>query len=292
MHTASDALKAWLPTARQIYRANLYTFTLLTGEVFRWTDAGRDLVSGGNTFSSSGPQWQRDTVAIAAGTEVSSITLTVADGGTSIGIGSLTVLQSIAQGAFDGADVRIEAAFMASFGDTATMGTIILFAGRLATISNCNRSSAQMEIRSYLEYFDTQLPRNLYQPGCLHTLYDAGCTLSRSSFQATGAVAEGSTSVTILASAALGQSDGYYALGILTFTSGANSGLSYAVKAYTAAGNGTLTLDRPTLQPVVAGDAFTVSAGCDKTLATCTARFANAANFAGQPFVPAAEAAL
>jgi uncharacterized phage protein (TIGR02218 family) len=34
------------------------------------------------------------------------------------------------------------------------------------------------------------------------------------------------------------------------------------------------------------GDAFTVYAGCDHTPATCSARFANLANFRGFPYVP------
>jgi len=40
------------------------------------------------------------------------------------------------------------------------------------------------------------------------------------------------------------------------------------------------------------GDAFTVYAGCDRTLATCQGRFNNKANFRGFPFVPPAETAV
>jgi uncharacterized phage protein (TIGR02218 family) len=39
-------------------------------------------------------------------------------------------------------------------------------------------------------------------------------------------------------------------------------------------------------EPLVAGDAFTVTAGCDKRFATCRDRFANAANFRGFPHIP------
>ena len=34
------------------------------------------------------------------------------------------------------------------------------------------------------------------------------------------------------------------------------------------------------------GDAFAVTAGCDKRFATCRDRFANAANFRGFPHIP------
>jgi len=291
MHAASTALKAFIPENRQYIRAFLYTFTLVSGQVFRWTDADRDITVSGNVFSSAGPKLKWDTITNAVGTEVSSMTITVADDGSTTTIGGLTLLQAIAMGVFDGAHVEVDDLTSATFGD-ASMGTTNRFSGRLATVQQCGRASAQIELRSYLEFFDTQLPRNVYQPGCLHTLYDAGCTLSKAAFTATGAVGAGSTSVTIIAASALGQSDGYYALGILTFTSGLNSGLSYAVRAYTAASTGTLTLERPTLLPAAPGDTFTVSAGCDKTQATCTGRFSNIANFDGQPYVPDATAAV
>ena len=40
-------------------------------------------------------------------------------------------------------------------------------------------------------------------------------------------------------------------------------------------------------QPIAAGDAFTVTAGCDKPFATCHDRFDNVVNFRGFPHIPA-----
>ena len=34
------------------------------------------------------------------------------------------------------------------------------------------------------------------------------------------------------------------------------------------------------------GQTFTVTAGCDKTVATCSAKFSNAINFRGFPHMP------
>ena len=39
-------------------------------------------------------------------------------------------------------------------------------------------------------------------------------------------------------------------------------------------------------EPVVAGDIFVVTAGCDKRFATCRDRFANTVNFRGFPHIP------
>ncbi len=39
-------------------------------------------------------------------------------------------------------------------------------------------------------------------------------------------------------------------------------------------------------EPIAPGDAFTVTAGCDKRFATCRDRFANTVNFRGFPHIP------
>src|ERR1700753_1421603 len=51
------------------YRANLFTFQLLSGPVLRYTDWRRPIVSGGNTFSPT-PRFQRGTVRVERGTSV------------------------------------------------------------------------------------------------------------------------------------------------------------------------------------------------------------------------------
>jgi uncharacterized phage protein (TIGR02218 family) len=38
--------------------------------------------------------------------------------------------------------------------------------------------------------------------------------------------------------------------------------------------------------PIEAGDTFVVTAGCDKTFATCAAKFSNGLNFRGFPHIP------
>lgn len=47
-----------------------------------------------------------------------------------------------------------------------------------------------------------------------------------------------------------------------------------------------LMLDRPLDQPLTGGLRVALREGCDHTLATCGTRFANAANFRGEPFLP------
>ena len=78
---------------------------------------------------------------------------------------------------------------------------------------------------------------------------------------------------------------GWFAEGILTFTSGANAGLSQKVKSYDALGNFVLSL--PMYSNLTVGDAFSVVAGCRKRLAEdCFAKFDNVLNFQGEPHLP------
>jgi uncharacterized phage protein (TIGR02218 family) len=71
--------------------------------------------------------------------------------------------------------------------------------------------------------------------------------------------------------------------GRMRWLSGANSGLEDTIA--TSAGK-VATLRSLPRQPVAVGDGVIVIEGCDKSLATCAGRFANAANFRGEPYLP------
>ena len=72
----------------------------------------------------------------------------------------------------------------------------------------------------------------------------------------------------------------YFALGILTMTSGAALGLSADVK--TMRGSTLYTL-LPLGRPVAVGDTFSITAGCSKTASACQYKFNNIVNFGGFP---------
>ena len=71
--------------------------------------------------------------------------------------------------------------------------------------------------------------------------------------------------------------------GLLRWLGGGNSGLESAVAASDGA---TVTLRRPPVYAPDAGTLVEIVEGCDKSFATCRDRFANAANFRGEPFLP------
>ena len=73
-----------------------------------------------------------------------------------------------------------------------------------------------------------------------------------------------------------------YQSGELRWLDGPMAGLDATILAADARG---LLLDRPP-DGVEPGMRAFLREGCDHTLATCAARFANAANFQGEPFLP------
>jgi uncharacterized phage protein (TIGR02218 family) len=81
--------------------------------------------------------------------------------------------------------------------------------------------------------------------------------------------------------------EGVFSGGRLSWTGGANAGLAIEIKQHRiVGGEAELTLWQAMAEPIASGDAFTVTAGCDKAFATCRDKFANAANFRGFPQIP------
>lgn len=159
-------------------------------------------------------------------------------------------------------------------------GGMILRRGWLGEITlRQNRFVA--EVRGLSQKLSQQIGA-LYSPACRAELGDGQCNVALATFTQVGTVQE-TDSRTIWADAARTEENGYFAGGKITFTSGANSGLSMEVKAF-AEGQFTLVLPMP--YDIAGGDGYVAVAGCDKNFATCCERFNNALNFRGEPHVP------
>jgi uncharacterized phage protein (TIGR02218 family) len=74
-----------------------------------------------------------------------------------------------------------------------------------------------------------------------------------------------------------------YAYGLLRWIGGLNSGLESPLLFSDGL---RLTLREPPAYPPQPGDLIEISEGCDRSFATCRARFANGANFRGEPHLP------
>lgn len=280
MRSASNALTEHLNSGQQFLVADLYTFTLVGGFVARYTGAEGSLTVGGNTFDGGSLIITRSRTRTVIGVEVDTLDLTIEALSTHL-LNGTSWLQAMRGGALDGASVKLERLFMPTWGDT-SLGTLLLFAGRVADME-VGRFSARLRVNSDLELLNVQMPRNLYQPGCLNTLFDGACGLTKSAFGIAGTV----TSATLTQiNCGLAQVAGYFDLGTITFNSGANVGVSRAVKQYQP---GVFGLALPLLAAPAAGDTFTAYSGCNKRQDTCQSKFTNGANFRGFPYIPAPE---
>jgi len=129
----------------------------------------------------------------------------------------------------------------------------------------------------------------LFTAACAADLGDARCTvdLGNAAYRGSGTVTALTAASAFTASGLDSFDDGGFTAGKLSFTTGANAGLSMEVKLHKNNGGVvSLTLWQAMAQPIAVGDTFTVTAGCDKKFATCLNRFNNAANFRGFPHIP------
>jgi len=280
MRTASGALVTLLNTATQLAFADLYTFTLSGGQVLRYTSADKAITYNGNTWG-IGPIIRRSKTKLNVGIAVDSLDLRLSADALVL-VNSVPMMQFMAQGGLDGARCKLERVFMADW-NTAPAGSIVLFPGRINDVI-MTRYEAQITVQSDLELLDANVPRNLYQPSCMNTLYDAACGKNRAALTVTGTVSGTPTKTVMTTSRA--EATSYFDLGVITFTSGQNNGQSRTVKSFAG---GVVTLINPLPFAPAAGDAFTMYPGCDKTMSTCNTKFANVIRFRGQPFIPVPE---
>lgn len=288
--TSAGALAALLNARGPLNKADLYTLALAGGTVLRWS--GSDVALSGNGLTwSLGPGLSRSRVRFTVGVEVDAITVTLTDIGGATTINGQALIPFIRAGGLANARLQLERAF---WGPAATqpVGALLWFVGRVAEISRIDRHHAQISVRSNLELLDVMIPRDLYQAGCLNTLYDSACGVVRASYTVSGTAVGATDALRITFDPSLAQTAGWFNLGVITFTSGANAGISRTVKSYSSSA---LTVLQPWPFPVAPGDAFSIYPGCDKsqTGTNGCAKFYSTANvalrFRAHPYVPVAE---
>jgi uncharacterized phage protein (TIGR02218 family) len=208
-------------------------------------------------------------------------------------IGSEPFLAAAQAGALDAATVQVDRAFAPAWpaaGAAALQptGVVSIFAGTVGEL-DVGRSAAIVTVYSHLKKLANPLPRNLWQPGCVHTLFDQGCTLNAAAFAVSGTVASlGSQANQWSSAVAAPAGSGTYALGRVVMNSGASAGFARTVRSWAS---GLFTFVAPFPFGVVPGDSFTAYPGCDKRYGTCAA-FANSKNFGGCLSIPVPETAV
>ena len=283
MKPASNPFKTFLATNTQFVCVDLFDVTLFTGTTLYFSAADIDVVYNSNTYVANSLQITGLRYRINLGLEADEQSITIGCDRSMTYNGEAWIDQ-IRGGILDGAQLKRTRVYYDTWGGT-EQGAIVLFTGYVSTVQQITRVGAQCTVKSYISLLDVEMPRRKYQAGCLNTLYDARCGVNKVANGTNGTVGVGSTIDIVVWS---GSTVDTYNLGTITFLTGANAGLTRAVK-YSFAGNVQLTNPLP-IAPS-SGDTFTIYLGCDKRLSTCGTKFSNSANFAGFPFIPAAEKA-
>lgn len=313
MRTAGASLSTYFDThtATPPIR-HLITVTPKTGSIVRWTDHHQDLLVSGNTFLAGGEGTTNPLPKVGRsrrthGTEnIDKLALKLLCADQALFNGVRLPLFA-AQRGLDGAVVKVERLYIPDTGALTSLGAMWWFEGPVGAVKPTS-VAVELEIESGIAFLAaTMLPRIVFQPGCVHQLYDAECALAvaDNTFACTVAASPTPTTSVFATSTTLPaptQVSDFFRLGVVTFTSGALNGTQRAVRIDSySAGVHTLTMDRPLPAAPAASDGFNVFPGCDKQQATCSGgKFrtgpstfgSNLVHFRGFPYVPRNEAAL
>lgn len=156
----------------------------------------------------------------------------------------------------------------------------VLYRGAIGTVSEeAGKFVAELQSRK-TELLRDIIPRT--SPMCRAAFCGPGCGLSAVRYTHEAvlvALDPMENSVTVASTAHGPQLTG----GSLRWLDGPQAGMSMNVIATDGL---TLMLDSPIDAAVKTGARAVLREGCDRTLETCATRFANAANFQGEPFLP------
>lgn len=181
--------------------------------------------------------------------------------------------RDLAAGLFDHAAIEIGAV------DWETLESHRVYSGQLGLIEDDTRSFSA-ELRSAKSQLDDDLvPRT--SPTCRALFCGPGCNLSAATITSIRHLTAIDLDRNSVAIEGIQPAD--FIDGQVRFLAGPQTGITFGIVSATADG---LTLDRQLADGTPPGTRIELREGCDHTLSTCADRFANAANFRGEPFLP------
>ncbi|CAO4150778.1 hypothetical protein LPLAFNJD_LOCUS3283 [Methylorubrum aminovorans] len=245
------------------------------GLVLGFTDHDRDLVLGGVTYAARS--------GLEAAEASAELGFAISGGEVAGALTSAGITEAdVAAGLYDGAGVETwlvdwaepEARLLL---DVATLGEIRREGGAFVA-----------ELRGLMHRLDVTVGRS-FRAACDADLGDARCRvdLSDPRFRAAGTVQAVPEPGRLAVALAGSFPAGWFSGGRLTWEAGANAGQAADLRFhYRDEESVSLDLWDPPPRPTAPGDAFTLVAGCDKSLAACRGKFVNTLNFQGFPHMP------
>lgn len=273
MKTLPSGLQAHLDSGATTL-CHCWKLTLTGGVVSGFTDHDRDLVFDGVTFSAlSG--FDASAIETSLGLNVDDLEV--------IGALNASALNEadLAAGKFDNAQIQIIRVNWQNVSQR-----IILASGNLGEVSR-GAVGFRAEVRGLAHHLNQPIGR-LYQYGCDIDLGSGKCSvdLGLAAFKGTGSVAGVPVAADnrrqFTASGLAAFATDWFTRGKIIWTAGANTGLAMEVKRHSlVAGIVTIELWQEMPEVISVGNAFDITAGCDKQFTTCQAKFGNALNFRG-----------
>jgi len=274
MRTIDTALQAHLETGTTTL-AWCWRITRSDGMVLGFTDHDRDLVFDGVTHEAESgftATEARDSIGL-------SVDNLEVDGAVS---SDRLDADDLARGRYDDATIEI---FRLNWADVAQRALI-----RSGTLGEVRQAGIAFsaEVRGLTHRL--QQPRGrLYQHTCDAAVGDARCgvDLTAPAYRGDGRIMAVQAPRRFLVSGLDAFAAEWFARGQLVFVGGGNDGVRLEIKTHGVGDLGVvIELWNEPPQAVAVDDAFAVTAGCDKHIATCRQKFANAVNFRGFPDMP------
>ena len=214
-------------------------------------------------------------------------------------INGVPFLQAVRQRAFDGAIIQRDRWFFDPDIRTATglptpVGGMPMFYGYASSIDQLGRTRVTHKVKSALVMLDIQMPRHLFQPNCVYTVYSGSCGAVKSSFANSGVVGSSPTASVIPWTGGVPGSIPF-ANGEIFMESGPAVNQTRTIRAY----DGTnLYLAYPLNSTPLVGDMFKAYPGCNRADPLAAGSTSNCIYFGRQaayratPRVPQAELGL
>jgi uncharacterized phage protein (TIGR02218 family) len=251
-----------------------WRLTLKSGETLGFTDHDRALAFDGTSFEAQAG-YTASEIESSLGLSVDNLE---AEGALSSGALDEARLRA---GDFDHATVEI---WRVNWQQVSQR--LLLRKGHLGEVSyGGGRFNA--ELRGLAHLLNQEKGR-LFQHSCDAMLGDARCKVNAAAFSETRSVASAAGAVLTLANVA--GADGWHSRGTIEFLSGEGAGRVLTIKRHRKAGSsGVIELWEEPAFAIAAGDQAKLTAGCDKQLSTCRAKFSNAVNYRGFPHMPGSD---
>lgn len=276
--------------------AHLYKFTSAAGATDYFTDLDIDINYANQIWKSGSLRIEGMTRKLAVGLQVDEQNVKIWAGPEDTLFGGL-FLPGMQQGVMDGGILtRYRAVWNLVTGNAAydisnnsPIAVWCLYTGYTSKIGKGGLSHVEVTFKSPLVKLETNMPRNYYQPGCLWTLFDFGCTLDKNAFAVNGVLTSGAGPTDLILPISGGitglGADGIaeYAQGRVLFITGVNAGLQTLIQNNDTVN---LYLAYPLIAVPSVGDQVIFTPGCSKAFTTCDTKYNNKANFRGYDKVP------